>query len=438
MTNFQRRAAWSVFSLLGLIVLAALVARIGAGWYLSSDRFRNQIAAAVAHELKADGTFMPLHFSDGIFHSDGFVAQGKERAFFSDLRADQIRAVVNWRGLLEHRWEIDELSVQNLDIRFAEGSAPETPPAQSRPPKKKDTSWKLDLRRADVAQSSWRWGSSEATSGSITRAAFTLTPNQGAWLIAATSGTLTQTGWPSLTIQSAKLRYTGASLFVNESVLRAGDGRINVAGEVDFKRAANLQAQLDRIDITPLLPPDWRVRLHGKLAGTTKVNAPLPHGDLQIEGDLRLVDGQLEALPLLDQIATFTRTEQFRRVTLTRGSLSFTSSAELVRVKNLLLESEGLLRVEGSATIANDRIDGVLQVGVTASSLQWLPGSQSRVFTVAHDGYFWTPVHLKGPVSHPHEDLTKRLAAAAAGELLKNSGDTLQDAAKTLLDLIPH
>jgi hypothetical protein len=77
-------------------------------------------------------------------------------------------------------------------------------------------------------------------------------------------------------------------------------------------------------------------------------------------------------------------------------------------------------------------------VGVTASSLQWLPGSQSRVFTVAHDGYFWTPVHLKGPVSHPHEDLTKRLVAAAAGELLKNSGDTLQDAAKTLLDLIPH
>ena len=66
------------------------------------------------------------------------------------------------------------------------------------------------------------------------------------------------------------------------------------------------------------------------------------------------------------------------------------------------------------------------------------PGSQSRVFTVSHDGYYWTPLRLSGSVSHPHEDLTRRLVAAAAGELLKNSDDTLQDTAKALLDLIPH
>ena len=440
MTNFQRRAAWSVFSLLGLIALMALAARIGAGWYLSSGRFRSQITAAVGRELKADGTFMPLHFTDGTFYSDGFVAKGNEQTFFSDLRADQIRAVLNWRGLLDRRLEIDELHIENLDLRFADRSAlEEAPPAQPRPrPKKKESFWKLDLRKADVAQSSWRWGSSEATAGSITKSAFTLTPIQGAWLIDATSGTLAQTGWPDLVIESAKLRYTGASLFVTESALRAGDGRINVAGEVDFDRAADLQAQLDRVDITPLLPPDWRVRLHGKLSGSAKVHAPLPSGDLRIEGDLRLVDGQLEALPLLDQIATFTRTEQFRRVTLTRGSLSFTNTAGLTTVQNLLVESEGLMRVEGSCKIANDKIDGVFQVGVTAASLQWLPGSKGRVFTVAHDGYYWTPVHVTGPVSHPHEDLTKRLVAAAAGELLENSGDTLRDAAKKLLDLIPH
>ncbi|MEO6969901.1 MAG: hypothetical protein ABI217_03280 [Chthoniobacterales bacterium] len=265
MTNFQRRAARSVFSLLGLIVLAALAARIGAGWYLSSGRFRSQITAAVGRELKADGTFMPLHFTDGTFYSDGFVAKANGQAFLSDLRADQIRAVVNWRGLLDRRWEIDEMHIENLDLRFADHSAlKKSPPTQpgSRP-KKKESFWKLDLRKADVAQSSWRWGSSEATAGSITKSAFTLTPIQGAWLIDATSGRLTQTGWPDLVIESAKLRYTGDSLFVTESALRAGDGRINVAGEVDFDRAADLQAQLDRVDIAPLLPPDWRARLHG-------------------------------------------------------------------------------------------------------------------------------------------------------------------------------
>jgi len=439
MTKFQRGAVWGAFSVFGLIVLVALVGRVGAGWYLSSDRFRSQITGAVGRELKADGTFMPLHFVDGTFYSDGFVARGKKQAFFSDLRADQIRAVLNWRGLLDRRWEVDELNIQNLDVRFADHSAPEAPTVQPGPGRKKNEgAWKLDLRKADVAESSWHWGASEATSGSITKSAFTLTPNQGAWLIEATSGTLAQTGWPSLTIELAKLRYAGASLFVTESVLRAGDGRIAVNGEVDFDRAADLQATLDQVDLTPLLPTDWRVRLHGKLAGTTKVHAPLPSGDIRIEGDLRLGDGQLEALPLLDQIAAFTRTEQFRRVTLTRGSLSFMSTVGLVRVTNLLLESEGLMRVEGGCTIANGRIDGAFQVGVTAASLQWLPGSQARVFTVARDGYFWTPVHLTGPVAHPREDLTRRLVAAAAGELLQNPQDALQDAAKSLLDLIPH
>ncbi|MEO7724965.1 MAG: hypothetical protein ABIU29_09840, partial [Chthoniobacterales bacterium] len=157
------------------------------------------------------------------------------------------------------------------------------------------------------------------------------------------------------------------------------------------------------------------------MAGTAKIPAPLPEGAVQIEGDLQLVDGQLEALPLLDQIAAFTRTHRFRRVALTRGSISFSDEGDRTVVKNLVLESEGLMRVEGACTIAQNKIDGVFQVGVTSASLQWLPGSQARVFTVARAGYFWTPVRVSGPVDHPREDLTKRLLAAAANELLDNS-----------------
>lgn len=441
MTKFQRGAAWTVFLLFALLVGAALVARVGAGWYLGSERFRSQITRAVDQELKAKGTFQPLHYTDGTFYSDGFLAQGKGRAFFSDLRADQIRAVVNWRGLLDRRWEVDELHIQNLDVRFADHSVPETPPTSgpAKPHSQKTNSWKLDLRKAEIAQSSWRWGSTAETTGSLTKSEFTLTPGKGSWLVEANSGALAQTGWPSLTIESAKLRYTGASLFVTESALRAGDGRINVDGEVNFERAADLQVRLEKVDCAPLLPPDWRARLHGKISGTVTVHAPLPEGALKTAGDLQLVDGQLEALPILDQIATFTRTDRFRRVELTRGSLSFSNEGEQTVVKNLVLESEGLLRVEGGCTISKSKkIDGVFQVGVTSASLQWLPGSQARVFTVAHDGYFWTPVRLSGRVEHPHEDLTKRLIAAAAGELLQNSQGTLEDAAKTLLDLIPH
>lgn len=440
MTRFQRGTAWAVFLFLGLLVVAALFARVGAGWYLGSGHFRHQITRAVDQELKAKGTFQPLHFTGGTFYSDGFVAEGKGRAFFTELRADQIRAVVDWRGLLDRRWEVDELNIQNLDIRFAGRPPMETArtPDPAQPQAQKKSLWKLDLRKAEIAQSAWHWGSTPATSGSLTKSRFTLTPDNGSWLVDANSGTLAQSGWPILSIESAKLRYTGASLFVTESALRAGDGRLQIDGEIEFDRAADLRVRLDKVDFAPFLPPDWRLRLRGKVAGTAKLHAPLPEGALKIEGDLQLVDGQLEALPLLDQIATFTRTERFRRLALTRGSLIFSNEGERTAVQNLVLESAGLMRVEGSCTIAQKKIDGVFHVGVTAASLQWLPGSQSRVFTVARDGYYWTPVRVSGPVDHPHEDLTKRLLAAAASELLQNSKGTLEDAAKTLLDLIPR
>ncbi len=440
MTKFQRGTLWAVIFSLGFLVAVAFFARAAAGWYLGSGRFRQQITRAVDQELKARGTFQPLHFTGGTFYSDGFVADGKERAFFSELRADQIRAVVNWRGLLDRRWEVNELNIQNLEIRFA-GRTPAESAARAeptRPAAKKKSSWKLDLRKAEIAQSAWHWGASPASAGSLTKSGFTLTPDNGAWLVEARSGTLAQSGWPILTIDSAKLRYTGASLFVTESALRAGEGRLHVDGEIAFDRAADLRVRLEQVDFAPFLPADWRMRLHGKIAGTAKLHAPLPAGALRIEGDLRLVEGQLEALPVLDQIAAFTRTERFRRVALTRGSLTFSNEGDRTVVQNLLLESAGLMRVEGQCTIAQNKIDGVFHLGVTAASLQWLPGSQERVFTEARDGYYWTPVRVTGPVEHPREDLTKRLLAAAASELLQNSKGTLEDAAKTLLDLIPR
>ncbi len=192
MTRFQRGTVWAVFLFLGLLVVAALFARVGASWYLGSGHFRHQITRAVDQELKAKGTFQPLHFSGDTLYSDGFVADGKERAFFSELRADQIRAVVNWRGLFDRRWEIDELNIQNLEVQFA-GRSPTDEPrtaAPAKPHAQKGSLWKLDLRQAEIAQSSWHWGRTPETTGSLTKSGFTLTPDNGAWLVEARSGTL--------------------------------------------------------------------------------------------------------------------------------------------------------------------------------------------------------------------------------------------------------
>lgn len=442
MMPFRRLTLRAILSLVAVSILAlAILARFCVAWYLRSDRFQKQISAAVSSTLHADGAFMPLHFTDGTFYTDGFVAHG-ERAFFSDLRADQIRAILNWRGLWHRRWQIDELTIQQLNVRFVNRSAMPSPPVEQASPLARPGTashgWKIDLRKASIAQSSWQWGANDATAGRITGSSFILTPSGDSWIIDASGGRITQPNWPELTLDSARLRYTSSALFITESNLRNGPGRIGVIGEIDFREKADLQAQLTDLPLPPLLAPDWRARLSGKLSGTAKIHVPLPDGQIHVEGNLSLNDGQVEALPILDQIATFTRTERFRRLALSKASFTFTRDGEMTSGKNVVVESEGLIRIEGGFTVTNGQIDGLFQIGVTASSLQWLPGSQERVFTTAHDGYFWTPLHVTGPVAHPKEDLTPRLTAAAANELLQKSQDTLIDTAKSILDLVPH
>jgi hypothetical protein len=94
---------------------------------------------------------------------------------------------------------------------------------------------------------------------------------------------------------------------------------------------------------------------------------------------------------------------------------------------NLVLESKGLLRVEGTCLIAADgTVDGQLRVGVTPQSLQWLPGSRERVFTVSQNGYLWTNVRLGGTVQNLNEDLSARLVKAARDEVIQQGVRTIE------------
>jgi hypothetical protein len=153
-------------------------------------------------------------------------------------------------------------------------------------------------------------------------------------------------------------------------------------------------------------------------------------------GKLHMESGHLEALPVLEQIALFTRMQQFRRVALSKASAQFRQSSGELAVTDFVAESDGLLRMEGAFTVIRGMISGDFQVGVTPAALQWLPGSQERVFTVARGGYLWTPLRLAGPVEKPQEDLSPRLIAAAKGAVLQGVENTVRDSINTGKDAV--
>ena len=332
-------------ALLALVVLAVaglVVARLVFERYLHSEAFRQSLGEGAANELHAShADFSPLSFDGATVYGDNFHARRDDGGGFSTLDADQLRAAFDWHGLLHHTVQIDEMSVQRLDISppVGAGEGPlGAPPGTSVYPApfgEQHPGWKVDLRKAVINEANWHWA--EDPLGGITGTTLTLTPDgRDAWMIDAQGGSLQLAGWPSLDLDSAALRWQAPILYINSSTLRDAAGQITATGSIEARQSVDLRVKLDRIDVQPLLTPDWKERLSGKLMGELTINAPLgiqnAAGQVTVSGSVSLADGQVTALPILDQIGTFTRTERFRQLDLTHASADFKRTPDRLEV----------------------------------------------------------------------------------------------------------
>jgi hypothetical protein len=448
MNRFLPRLGWTALVLLVLLVASLVLARVLFARYLRSEAFRRTLGEGAANALHASrADFTPLDFDGSLVYADKFHATGSDGGIFSAIDADQLRADFDWHGILRHTVQIDELAIQRLNVQAPIGGGASEPASSNNPEWVQQQAgqghegWKVDLRKAVIDEANWQW-SDDATAG-VAGTALTLTPDgQNAWIIDAQGGTLNQPGWPELDIETASLRWKSPTLFINSGSLRNGTSRISVNGSVEARQSVDLQVKLDGVDVQPLLTPDWRERLTGRLTGEANIHASLggeaPSRDVRVSGSASLIEGQLTALPILDEIGTFTQTERFRRLELTRASAVFTSTPGRVEVRDLVLEAEGLIRVEGAYTVENGEIAGKFQVGLTPATLQWIPGSEEEIFTDSRGGYLWTAMKLSGPATHPVDDLTPRLIAAAGNQVIKGAAGTVQKAAEGVLNLLLH
>lgn len=449
MNTFLPRLGWALLALLVLLLAGLVMARALFTRYLHSDAFRRSLGEAAANALHASrADFSPLEFDGALVYGENFQAARDDGGGFSSINADQLRAAFDWHGMLHHAVQIDEMAIQRLNIEPPVPGGTNIPesspgvPATPAPVASEHQGWTVDLRKAVISEANWHW--SDDPPGGITGTALTLTPaGRDAWVIDAQGGTVRQAGWPALDLETASMRWQSPTLYINSSNLHNGSSRLTVTGSVQTRQALDLQVKLDSVDVQPLLTPDWRARLTGRLTGQANIEAPLGMAGnagraVTVSGSASLVDGQLTALPILDLIGAFTQTERFRRLDLSRASADFTRTPDRLEVRNLVVESEGLIRVEGAYSVENGQIDGAFQVGVTPAALQWIPGSPEAIFTDSRGGYRWTAMKLSGPAAHPDDDLTPRLAAATGKAVIQGVEGTVKKAAGSLLDLLLH
>ncbi|PTX92061.1 hypothetical protein DB346_24245 [Verrucomicrobia bacterium LW23] len=449
----KRWLSWLLFGSIGtvaLLTLAAVVAFYSLRSYLRGDEFRLLASRAVSSALNVEGEFQPFQWEGTSVYTEGFDARGRADAVLGRLRGEQLRADFNIRSLFIPPYRLNHLNLDKLRIDFVTpqpgaqpGQAPPpvaTPPTPLPPPapvetpeaeregEKKANKFRIDQISVREGHLSW------PGPGSAERLHLEACPeddNDG-WIIDITGGTLKQEGvGVPMNLESGRLRFKEQTLYVGNGKLRptTGPGQLIVNGNVAFRERTrlNLQVDVSQMEIERFLPTDWRAKLSGRVTGLANVTGHTDtKGDLLVAGDAHMEAGLLQALPELEQLAKYTKVDDFRKIKFDQASAKYRWTELRLELTDIRIFSKELLGIEGNITKQGDHIEGVIQLGITPDALSLVPG----VFTEPRDGLLWTTVRLSGTPDNLTEDLTPRLTAAA----LRNLPNTAADEAQKLLD----
>lgn len=409
-----------------VVFLIVCVLGVGVGYamlrrYLHSDSFRKFLSSEASDLAGVTGEFAPFHWDGLAVETDSFEAKGE--GVVTGLRADGLHTEVGFGGLSRGVWEIKGSSLKRLEVFVdATKTLGETVTAEVKRDATKPvvkTGWlpkDAELQGIDVGEVVVRANLEEgpATASGMT---VRVEPSGGknAYRAEVRGGTVRMPFkiLPEIRLDRLKLRYQDGNVFLTDAtVLAWKNGRIEGSGECDMKsRQFSMEGGASGMTCEDIFSEDWAKRMTGDVASTFTMNnsagTPTARGNLTIQG------GVITALPMLDALAAYADTRRFRVLQLNEAHTDWRWKKGELNLTNLVLSSDGLVRLEGTITIHGRDIDGIFRLGLAPGTLATIPGAETDVFIAGERGLLWSTLRITGTLDDPKEDLTDRLIAAA-------------------------
>lgn len=408
---------WIAAASLATLLLVLLFGTIRMRGFLSGAEFQNLAARHAGSALQGEAEFSPIRWTGPTAFSEILRVRGGPHSPLHQFEARDLRATWNWRAIFSGVWHIEEIAVGSL----AGTLAPPTGLEFASPPDEPSPTLLFLPKRFKLGPIRIRQADLNFEGAKLQHSALEIQPLDGAWDFAGSGGNLAVPHWPVLVVDSFRARWAADQLRIDSATLRHGsNGLIAASGDWPGK----IQLDFSRIDLSSLLKPPWSDMFSGTLSG----NASLGHH--QTDGRFALSHAALRGAEWLGTLASFTRRPDLQHLQISKATGSFTVRNAAWHWDNLVVESPGLLRLEGGLRVSADRrLSGEVRLGVDPSLLRSLPGASEKIFTESHDGFVWTPVVLDGTLDAPTENLTPRLAAAA--------GEKALEAVQPLLETFP-
>ncbi|MES2981228.1 MAG: hypothetical protein V4727_02855 [Verrucomicrobiota bacterium] len=419
----------------GAVVLLA----IGVGYlalraYLHSDGFRKFLSAEVSNAAKVDGHFGAFSWDGLAVETERFDATGK--GLVSDIMAERIGTEIGFGSVGRGVWEVKSTRISRLQLSLnmvpSDQPAVVAPIVPQKKVSKKQPGWvpkEAELESLEIGdlglQIITKKGLATAKGMSVM-----VLPARGKQAytaeIAGGKVTLPISLAPELRVQRIEAAYRDGSAFVKNAELTGWkEGRIVASGESNFSQKTHAyDGNVDGVRCDEVLNDNWARRLTGDLSSTFKFSKT-PNSQV-VSGDLKISNGTMTALPMLDALAAYADTRRFRILQLNDARTKWQVSDGEMLLTDLVLGSEGLIRLEGSLSIKGEIIDGSFQLGLVPGTLAKIPGAETDVFMPGRFGLLWAPIRVTGTLSDPKEDLTQRLTDAAGArmfEMLPETGE---------------
>lgn len=441
---------WLGRAAVGLLVLGVAGAAIGY-WslkhYLHSDAFRQLLSATVSKAVGMEGEFSPFRWDGLVVDTGSFEAKGKGPVV--SMFADRLHTEVNLSGVRRGVWDLHGATVGHVEVNLdgrklsatdAASALTATLGASRQAAKRGWLPQEVEVRNLDlrnvVVKALFDSGDFRADGMRVQLEHAGAHNAYRGEIIGGRMRTPLKL-MPSVELERVRFRYRDGELFVTDATARVcRDGRIDGVGEWIVKAGQySFEGHARGIKCDEFLNEDWAKRLTGDAATSLKVERRTA-GPV-VSGTLTITNGVLTALPMLDALAAYADTRRFRVLALSEAKTDWRWQKEVVSFNNLVLASEGLVRLEGDLDIRGRELDGRFRLGLAPGTLASIPGAETVVFTPGERGLLWSPLRIFGTLDDPREDLTDRLTAAAEArmfEIIPETGERVLKFTRSLLE----
>ncbi|WP_411827562.1 hypothetical protein [Luteolibacter sp. AS25] len=432
-----------------LVVVAFFAGYIGLRSYLQSEGFRRFLSAEAGGAAKVKGEFKDLRWDGLAVKTDGF--QGAGKGPISSISVERIETEIGYGGFSRGVWEVKptRIGAVVLNITKKKGSGPVSDINEVKLEKveKAQPGWvprEVELDSLEIEDVSIFAETEDGVSSAEGMRVFVEPAGGGDSYRAEIEGGIVKFPndlVPQLEIDRIEGTYRRKRLFLTEAKLSGWEnGRISSSGEFDFESGtAAVEGAVDGVSCDEFLDENWARRLTGD--ASTSYVFDNRSGKQVISGELKIDNGRLTALPLLDALAAYADTRRFREMQLSEAHTKWNYTDDETLLYDLVLASEGLFRLEGRFSIKGEDIDGQFQLGLVPGVLSNIPGAETAVFKPGSHGLLWTPVRISGTLDDVEEDLTVRLIDAAGMRMLEKlpeSGELVLKFTQDVIDKNSH